>query len=77
MKKLLAVAFACATAVGCAQNHPAPVVGVKTPVEVAESEPRSYVGTVKASERAAVTAQISGRIWKQNFREGGRAEEWL
>ncbi len=75
MKKLLAVVCACATVVVCAQDRPAPVVGVKTPVEVAESEPRSYVGTVKASERAAVTAQISGRIWKQNFREGGRVEK--
>ena len=75
MKILIAATGACLAALAFAQGRPAPVVGVSTPVEVRESEPKSYVGTVKASERVAVTAQISGKIWKQNFREGGRVEK--
>jgi len=75
MKGLVLAACSCAVAVVSAQGRPAPVVGVESPVEVRESEPKSYVGVVKASERVDVTAQISGRIWKQNFREGGRVEK--
>ena len=62
-------------AIGFAQGRPAPVVGVENPVEVKESEPKSYVGVLKASERVSVTAQVAGKIWKQNFREGGRVEK--
>lgn len=62
-------------AIGFAQGRPAPVVGVEKPVEVKESEPKSYVGVLKASERVSVTAQVAGKIWKQNFREGGRVEK--
>ncbi len=60
---------------GFAQGRPAPVVGVEKPVEVKEGEPKSYVGVLKASERVSVTAQVAGKIWKQNFREGGRVEK--
>ena len=63
------------TAIGFAQGRPAPVVGVENPVEVKEGEPKSYVGVLKASERVSVTAQVAGKIWKQNFREGGRVEK--
>ena len=62
-------------AIGFAQGRPAPVVGVEKPVEVKEGEPKSYVGMLKASERVSVTAQVAGKIWKQNFREGGRVEK--
>ena len=62
-------------AIGFAQRRPAPVVGVEKPVEVKEGEPKSYVGVLKASERVSVTAQVAGKIWKQNFREGGRVEK--
>ena len=62
-------------AIGFAQGRPAPVVGVENPVEVKEGEPKSYVGVLKASERVSVTAQVAGKIWKQNFREGGRVEK--
>ena len=62
-------------AIGFAQGRPAPVVGVEKPVEVKEGEPKSYVGVLKASERVSVTAQVAGKIWKQNFREGGRVEK--
>ena len=62
-------------AFGFAQGRPAPVVGVEKPVEVKEGEPKSYVGVLKASERVSVTAQVAGKIWKQNFREGGRVEK--
>ena len=75
MKRLIAATGVCLAALAFAQGRPAPVVGVSTPVEVKESEPRSYVGVIKASERVAVTAQVAGRIWKQNFREGGRVEK--
>ena len=62
-------------AIGFAHGRPAPVVGVEKPVEVKEGEPKSYVGVLKASERVSVTAQVAGKIWKQNFREGGRVEK--
>ena len=62
-------------AIGLAQGRPAPVVGVEKPVEVKEGEPKSHVGVLKASERVSVTAQVAGKIWKQNFREGGRVEK--
>lgn len=62
-------------AIGFAQGRPAPVVSVENPVEVKEGEPKSYVGVLKASERVSVTAQVAGKIWKQNFREGGRVEK--
>ena len=75
MKELIAAACACMAAIGFAQGRPAPVVGVEKPVEVKESEPKSYVGVLKASERVSVTAQVAGKIWKQNFREGGRVEK--
>ena len=75
MKELVAAACACIAAIGFAQGRPAPVVGVENPVEVKEGEPKSYVGVLKASERVSVTAQVSGKIWKQNFREGGRVEK--
>lgn len=75
MKRLIAATGVCLAALAFAQGRPAPVVGVSAPVEVKESEPRSYVGVIKASERVAVTAQVAGRIWKQNFREGGRVEK--
>ena len=75
MKELVAAACACIAAIGFAQGRPAPVVGVEKPVEVKEGEPKSYVGVLKASERVSVTAQLAGKIWKQNFREGGRVEK--
>ena len=75
MKELVAAACACIAAIGFAQGRPAPVVGVEKPVEVKEGEPKSYVGVLKASERVSVTAQVAGKIWKQNFREGGRVEK--
>lgn len=75
MKELIAAACACIAAFGFAQGRPAPVVGVEKPVEVEEGEPKSYVGVLKASERVSVTAQVAGKIWKQNFREGGRVEK--
>ena len=75
MKELIAAACACIAAIGFAQGRPAPVVGVEKPVEVKEGEPKSYVGVLKASERVSVTAQVAGKIWKQNFREGGRVEK--
>lgn len=75
MKKLVAAACACMAAIGFAQGRPAPVVGVEKPVEVKEGEAKSYVGVLKASERVSVTAQVAGKIWKQNFREGGRVEK--
>lgn len=75
MKELIAAACACLAAIGFAQGRPAPVVGVEKPVEVKEGEPKSYVGVLKASERVSVTAQVAGKIWKQNFREGGRVEK--
>ena len=75
MKELIAAACACIAAIGFAQGRPAPVVGVENPVEVKEGEPKSYVGVLKASERVSVTAQVAGKIWKQNFREGGRVEK--
>ncbi len=75
MKALVAAACVCMAAVVSAQERPAPIVGVESPVAVGESEPKSYVGIVKASERVGVTAQIAGRIWRQNFREGGRVEK--
>lgn len=75
MKELVAAACACIAAIGFAQGRPAPVVGVENPVEVKEGEPKSYVGVLKASERVSVTAQVAGKIWKQNFREGGRVEK--
>ena len=75
MKELIAAACACIAAIGFAQGRPAPVVGVEKPVEVKEGEPKSYVGMLKASERVSVTAQVAGKIWKQNFREGGRVEK--
>ena len=75
MKELIAAACACMAAIGFAQGRPAPVVGVEKPVEVKEGEPKSYVGVLKASERVSVTAQVAGKIWKQNFREGGRVEK--
>ncbi len=62
-------------AIGLAQGRPAPVVGVEKPVVVKEGESKSYVGVLKASERVSVTAQVAGKIWKQNFREGGRVEK--
>ena len=75
MTELIAAACACIAAIGFAQGRPAPVVGVEKPVEVKEGEPKSYVGVLKASERVSVTAQVAGKIWKQNFREGGRVEK--
>ena len=75
MKELVAAACVCIAAIGFAQGRPAPVVGVENPVEVKEGEPKSYVGVLKASERVSVTAQVAGKIWKQNFREGGRVEK--
>ena len=75
MKELIGAACACIAAIGFAQGRPAPVVGVENPVEVKEGEPKSYVGVLKASERVSVTAQVAGKIWKQNFREGGRVEK--
>lgn len=75
MKKLVAAACVCMAATGFAQVRPAPVVGVEKPVIVKEGEPKSYVGVLKASERVSVTAQVAGKIWKQNFREGGRVEK--
>ena len=75
MKELIAAACACMAAIGFAQGRPAPVIGVEKPVEVKEGEPKSYVGVLKASERVSVTAQVAGKIWKQNFREGGRVEK--
>ena len=75
MKELIAAACAWRAAIGFAQGRPAPVVGVEKPVEVKEGEPKSYVGVLKASERVSVTAQVAGKIWKQNFREGGRVEK--
>ena len=75
MKELIAAACACIAAIGFAQGRPAPAVGVENPVEVKEGEPKSYVGVLKASERVSVTAQVAGKIWKQNFREGGRVEK--
>ena len=75
MKELIAAACACIAAIGFAQGRPAPVVGVENPVEVKEGEPKSYVGVLKASERVSVTAQVAGKIWKQNFREGGCVEK--
>ena len=72
MKKLVAAAYVCMAATGFAQGRPEPVVGVEKPAEVKEGEPKSYVGVLKASERVSVTAQVAGKIWKQNFREGGR-----
>ena len=62
-------------AIGFAQGRPAPVVSVENPVEVKEGEPKSYVGVLKTSERVSVTAQVAGKICKQNFREGGRVEK--
>ena len=62
-------------AIGLAQGRPAPVVGVEKPVVVKEGESKSYVGVLKASARVSVTAQVAGKIWKQNFREGGRVEK--
>lgn len=75
--RIVGVAFAVVAMTTCVfgQGRPAPVVGVEKPVAVAEGEPKSYVGAIKASERAVVTAQIAGRIWKQNFREGGKVEK--
>ena len=75
MRMIIAAAGACLSAMAFAQGRPAPVVGVELPVEVKEAEPKSYVGAIKASEKAVVTAQVAGRIWKQNFREGGRVEK--
>ena len=75
MKELIGAACACIAAIGFAQGRPAPVVGVEKPVEVKEGEPKSHVGVLKASERVSVTAQVAGKIWKQNFREGGRVEK--
>ncbi|MBQ2630452.1 MAG: efflux RND transporter periplasmic adaptor subunit [Kiritimatiellae bacterium] len=75
MKELIAAACACMAAIGFAQGRPAPVVSVENPVEVKEGEPKSYVGVLKASERVSVTAQVAGKIWTQNFREGGRVEK--
>ena len=75
MKELIGAACACIAAIGFAQGRPAPVVGVEKPVEVKEGEPKSHVGVLKASERVSVTAQVVGKIWKQNFREGGRVEK--
>ena len=75
MKELIAAACACIAAIGFAQGRLAPVVGVENPVEIKEGEPKSYVGVLKASERVSVTAQVAGKIWKQNFREGGRVEK--
>ena len=53
----------------------APVVGAANPTSVTEGEPRSYVGTIKASERVSITARVTGTIWKQNFKEGGLVNE--
>ena len=75
MKKLVAAACVCMAATGFAQVRPAPVVGVEKPVIVKEGEPKSYVGVLKASERVSVTAQVAGKIWRQNFREGGHVEK--
>lgn len=75
MKKLVAAAGLCLAGVAFSQGRSAPAVGVALPTEVREAEPKSYVGAIKASEKAVVTAQVSGRIWKQNFREGGRVEK--
>lgn len=42
---------------------------------VAEPPPRqTYVGLVKACEKVAVTARITGTIWRQNFTEGATVE---
>ena len=75
MKKLVAAACVCMAATGFAQVRPAPVVGVEKPVIVKEGEPKSYVGVLKASERVSVTAQVAGKIWRQNFREGRHVEK--
>lgn len=52
-----------------------PAVGVSRSVRVEEDVPRSFVGTVKATETVSVTARVTGEILERRFEEGGPVEK--
>ena len=50
-------------------------VRVENVTELTQSEPKIYVGTVKASETIDIVARISGVLWDVSFQEGSLVKE--
>lgn len=48
----------------------APSVRVEKVSELSQTEPKTYVGTVAASETVDIVARINGVMWKSAFKEG-------
>lgn len=53
-----------------AQDNLLPSVRVEKVAAISQAEPRTYVGTVMASEKVDIVARISGVMWKFAFKEG-------
>lgn len=65
----LLVAAAGGTA-SAGQPAATPSVTVEAVDTIRKSEPRVYIGTVKANETVGLLARVSGTLWKANFVEG-------
>ena len=51
-------------------NRPAPAVDVQEVKCLDRAESKNYVGTLKGSKIVALTAKITGTLWKTHFKEG-------
>ncbi len=47
-----------------------PAVNVETVTTIAQSNPKTYIGTVSGSEAVGIVARVSGTLWNVAFREG-------
>ncbi|MDD3154344.1 MAG: efflux RND transporter periplasmic adaptor subunit [Victivallaceae bacterium] len=56
--------------VASAQDNLLASVRVEKVSSISQTEPRTYVGTVMASEEVDIVARISGVMWKFTFKEG-------
>lgn len=53
-----------------AQWDSIPNVRVQTVSSITQSEPQTYVGTVRAYETVNITAKVAGTLWESRFKEG-------
>ena len=72
-RRIMTAAICGAAGLGVQAAGPeatAPSVRVEKVTELSQTEPKTYVGTVAASETVDIVARINGVMWKSAFKEG-------
>ncbi|MCC8165349.1 MAG: efflux RND transporter periplasmic adaptor subunit [Planctomycetes bacterium] len=66
----LCLGFLAVSAHGGQPGAVVPAVNVETVRTVAQSNPKTYIGTVSGSETVGIVARVSGTLWNVAFQEG-------